>query len=298
MSNARILQCIEPAREFFIGVDSDGTVFDSMELKHKECFAPMFIKHFQLQAVSKYAREVWEFVNLYSTTRGINRYLGAVRSLKMLRERGEVKARNARIPDTQALEEWIGRESRLSHEALQAEVDGGNHALRMALAWTLDVNRAVEEIVTEQPPFPFFRESLDKMTPKADVICVSQAPTATLAREWRHSDIEGSVRFIAGQEFGGKKDHLQYAAAGKYPPEKILMIGDAPGDLEAARHNGALFYPIVPGREEASWERFLNEGADRFFVGAFAGEYETELIREFDATLRECPPWQSDAGTK
>ena len=30
----------------------------------------MFVKHHNLQAVSKYAREVWDFVNLYSKTRG------------------------------------------------------------------------------------------------------------------------------------------------------------------------------------------------------------------------------------
>ena len=67
---SQVLKDLKPAKEFFIGIDSDGCVFDTMEIKHKECFAPMFIKHFDLQAVSKYAREVWEFVNLYSKTRG------------------------------------------------------------------------------------------------------------------------------------------------------------------------------------------------------------------------------------
>ena len=71
--SANVLRKFKPTQEFFIGIDSDGCVFDSMEIKHKECFAPMFIKHFSLQAVSKYAREVWEFVNLYSKTRGCNR---------------------------------------------------------------------------------------------------------------------------------------------------------------------------------------------------------------------------------
>ncbi|MBD3240838.1 MAG: HAD family hydrolase, partial [Chitinivibrionales bacterium] len=55
-----------PAADFFIGIDSDGCVFDSMELKHKECFCPQFVNHFDVQPVSKYAREVWGFVNLYS----------------------------------------------------------------------------------------------------------------------------------------------------------------------------------------------------------------------------------------
>ena len=71
---AQALKDFTPSREYFVGIDSDGCIFDSMEIKHKECFTPMFIKYFELQAVSKYAREVWDFVNLYSKTRGANRF--------------------------------------------------------------------------------------------------------------------------------------------------------------------------------------------------------------------------------
>src|SRR5213596_1110255 len=84
---------LQPSKEFFVGIDSDGCVFDSMEIKHKECFTPMFIKHFRLQAASKYAREVWEFVNLYSKTRGVNRFPALSRALNLLRERPQVIAR-------------------------------------------------------------------------------------------------------------------------------------------------------------------------------------------------------------
>jgi hypothetical protein len=31
------------------------------------------------------------------------------------------------------------------------------------------------------------------------------------------------------------------------------MVGDAMGDLEAAKANGVLYYPINPGAEDASW---------------------------------------------
>ena len=71
---AQVLRDFQPKHDFFIGIDSDGCVFDSMEIKQKECFAPMFVKHHGLQALSKYARQVWEFVNLYSKTRGVNRF--------------------------------------------------------------------------------------------------------------------------------------------------------------------------------------------------------------------------------
>ena len=47
------LEDFQKRHDFFIGLDSDGCVFDSMEIKHKECFAPAFIKHWKLQAASK-----------------------------------------------------------------------------------------------------------------------------------------------------------------------------------------------------------------------------------------------------
>ena len=84
---AQILRDHQPTKEFFVGIDSDGCIFDSMEIKHKECFAPMFIKYWNLQAVSKYAREVWEFVNLYSKSRGCNRFPALTSAIQLLSER-------------------------------------------------------------------------------------------------------------------------------------------------------------------------------------------------------------------
>ena len=44
------------------------------------------------------------------------------------------------------------------------------------------------------------------------------------------------------------------------------MIGDAPGDYQAAEANRPLFFPINPGAEEASWRRLFEEGIDRFLA--------------------------------
>ncbi|MEJ2567772.1 MAG: HAD family hydrolase, partial [candidate division WOR-3 bacterium] len=82
------------------------------------------------------------------------------------------------------------------------------------------------------------------------------------------------------------------AANGKYEEDHILMIGDAPGDLKAAKDNTALFYPRIPGKEEKAWERFFEEGIDKFLKGEYKGDYEQELIDEFDASLPENPPWK------
>ena len=68
------LKAHQPKYNFLIAIDSDGCAFDTMELKHKECFIPNIIKYWNLQAVSKYTRAAGEFVNLYSQWRGINRF--------------------------------------------------------------------------------------------------------------------------------------------------------------------------------------------------------------------------------
>ena len=120
---------------------------------------------------------------------------------------------------------------------------------------------------------------------------ISQTPAEALQREWAEHDIDQFVRMIAGQEMGTKTEHIKFAAKGKYPADKILMIGDAPGDFKAAKSNGALFYPINPGQEELSWQRFFEEALDRFFAGAYAGDYEAGLVSEFDACLPEKPGW-------
>lgn len=289
---AQVLRDFKPSKEFFIGIDSDGCVFDTMEIKQKECFAPMFIKHFGLQAVSKYAREVWCFVNLYSKTRGVNRFPALARALNLLRARPEVIARGVKVPDAKAVEEWIARETKLGNATLKKEVEGGNQALATVYAWSLAVNETVEDMVFGVPPFPLFRETLQRMIPRADVIVVSQTPTEALVREWEEHRIKDFVKIIAGQELGTKTEHIKFAAGGKYPPEKILMIGDAPGDFKAAKGNQALFFPIVPGHEEASWQRLHSEALDRFIAGTYAGEYEAKLVKEFDASLPEKPHWK------
>jgi phosphoglycolate phosphatase-like HAD superfamily hydrolase len=122
---------------------------------------------------------------------------------------------------------------------------------------------------------------------------VSATPVEALTREWEEHDLAQYVGLIAGQELGSKKEHLGMAAGGRYAPDHILMVGDAPGDRKAAEANGVLFYPINPGFEEQSWQRFHDEALPRFFNGTYAGEYMAERIAEFEALLPEHPPWES-----
>jgi phosphoglycolate phosphatase-like HAD superfamily hydrolase len=293
MSNQReILQNLQPKKEFFIGIDSDGCAFDTMEIKQKECFCPNFIRFFELQKISKYARETWEFVNLYSKTRGTNRFLALVETFRLLDLRPEVKSRGMALPDMEVLKKWIKSETKLGNPTLQkyAEI-ADSEILDKVYAWSVKVNQDIAELVYGMPPFPFVRESLEKLTQKADSIVVSQTPVEALEREWVENKINKYVRVIAGQEFGTKSEHLSFAAKGKYPDNKILMIGDAPGDFEAAMSNGVLFFPVNPGNEEESWERFYKEAMDKFFEGSYAGDYEKKLIDDFNSHLPKNPSW-------
>ncbi len=223
-------------------------------------------------------------------SRGINRFPALIEALQWLRERPEVKARGVEIKIPQALVDWIENETKLANPALEkAAAASGDPELRRALEWSKAVNAAVGQIVRAVPPFPYVRESLEKLFPHADLFVVSATPNEALQREWEEHDLARYVRAICGQETGTKKESLVNAK--KYPAGHTLMIGDAPGDYQAANANAALFFPINPGAEDASWKRLYDEGIDRFLAGTFAGAYQEQLLAEFDTYLPEKPPW-------
>ena len=284
------MQEITPKHDFLVGIDSDGCAFDTMELKHKECFIPNIVNFMELQGVSKYAREAAEFVNLYSKSRGVNRFPALVEALEWLQKRPEVKARGVKIEIPQSLRDWIAGETKLGNPALEKYVaEHDDPDLKHILAWSKAVNDAVTGMVRGVPPFPFVRESLQKLCETADNLVVSATPQEALEREWDEHDLTQYVVAICGQEAGTKKESL--ALAVKYPENHTLMIGDAPGDYKAAVANNALFYPINPGAEEASWKRFYDEGIERFLGETYAGDYQEKLLEEFNSYLPENPPW-------
>ena len=281
---------IMPRHQFLVGIDSDGCAFDTMELKHKECFIPATILHYNLQGISKYAREAAEFVNLYSRSRGINRFPALIETLEWLQKRPEVQTRGTPISIPAGLVAWMKRETKLANPALEAEVkSAGDPDLTRALAWSKAVNETIGRMVMGVPPFPLVRESLERLSSQADLLVVSATPNEALHREWEEHGLDKYVVAICGQEIGTKKEVL--ANARKYPANRTLMIGDAPGDYQAAQANGTLFFPINPGAEEASWRRFHDEGIDRFLAERFAGAYQQDLLDEFNSYLPAWPHW-------
>ena len=148
-----------------------------------------------------------------------------------------------------------------------------------------------ERIVSGIPPFPGVHEVLIELQEKADVVVVSATPLEALEREWAEHEIDPYVALICGQEMGTKKEHIEIVGK-TYQRDRVLMVGDAPGDLLAAQANGVLFYPIIPGVEEVSWSELISEGLPKFFAGEYSGLYENELLDRFERALPEHPSWE------
>jgi len=296
---AKPLRDFEPKHKFFVGIDSDGCVFDTMGIKQRECFCPWMIGCFGLQPVAQAARECKEFADLFSRTRGGNRHKTLKRILaELLPTHPMVKARNFNVPQLPHYFAWVDdAESLLSNDGLKDAIAKESNArakkeLEQVLQWSERVNWTIEKIVKDVPPFPYVRETLEKISLLADIIVVSSTPYEALGREWAEHDIAKYAGVMAGQEMGTKKEHLALAAGDKYEPNNVLMIGDAPGDMKAAMANNALFYPINPGSEIESWKRLHDEAFERFVNGRYAGSYEKKLIAEFDECLPEEAPWK------
>jgi len=293
MDYQQILRNLKPSHEFFIGIDSDGCVFDSMGVKQKEFFIPNALKYFDLFAISNIVRETWEFVNLYSVYRGGNRFTSVIKVFELLNERKEIKDTGFKLPDLTSLKEWVKKETKLGNATLRKYFESNySRDLEKVVLWTEAVNEDINKWLRNIPPFPNAVTSIKEITTLADLIIVSQTPLEALDREWDEHNLKKYISAIAGQEHGTKTEHIAMAAKNKYADNKILMIGDAKGDLDAAINNNIFFFPIIPGREDKSWEKFHNEGLARFINGTFTGIYEESLMKEFREYLPDVPPWE------
>lgn len=280
------------SKRFLVCIDSDGCALDVMEIKHKECFCPAYISSFGLQAVSKYAREVWEFANLYSRWRGVNRFLVLLKALELLAERREVQERDFVPPALNELRSYVEEGRPLNNSGIEAylEEHPDSEEMRQVLAWSCDVNKRIKEMVYGVSPFPYVKESLKWLAHEADIVVVSAAQQSALEREWGEQGLLAYVTAVKGQEWGTKKEIIA-ALKERYEPGHVLMIGDALGDRDAAHANGVLFYPICPEQEAWSWKRFP-EAAAAFLNGSYSVEMEADNITYFEKLL----PAEMDCG--
>ena len=288
----------KPNKEYFVGIDSDGTVFNSMELKHKNCFIGSLIRIFDLAPIAHEIHIVWNYVNIYSLTRGTNRFKALLLTFDHLMSIDKVKSlKNITIPNFKILKKWVEKSEKLSNDYLKKFILESNQEhtliLEKVLEWSLEVNRMVDKTVMHLPPMEGALRAMEHLKNSADLVVISNTPLHALNKDWSENNIIDYALYIGGQELGTKTEMLKAIAENKYLPEKTLIIGDAPGDLRAAQNINALFFPILPLKEEESWREFNKIGFNHFINNSYKGKYQNNQIEKFQSILNIPLPWKN-----
>lgn len=269
------------SKRFLVCVDSDGCAMDTMEVKHRKCFAPKAIEIWGLKDIATKFLETWNIVNLYSKTRGINRFIGLVKTFETL------VAEGIDMPNFSSVSEWTKTSKELSNPALERVIgETVDEQLVKTLEWSKAVNKAISELPEDDKPFDNVMEALEIISGFADVAVVSSANAGAINAEWTRHGFAPYVQVMLGQEAGTKSACIAGLKRNNYYEDEVLMVGDAPGDLEAATNNGVLYYPILAGNEGVSWKQILSQALPRFVDGSYRGEYQQKLIDEFNSTLK------------
>lgn len=227
--------------------------------------------------------ERWNEINLYSMTRGINRFKGLAKML------GEVDERYTKIEGLDSLEKWVEESSELSNAALaQAIRDGGGICLQKALSWSVRVNEKIDNLPFDvKKPFEGVCKALEYAHTKADIAVVSSANQQAVQEEWDMYGLSRHVDILLSQEAGSKAFCIAELIKKGYAAANVLMTGDAPGDYDAAIKNKVLFYPIYVRHEKEAWEEFSNDAVPRFLNGTYQGAYQEEKVGEFWENLKD-----------
>jgi phosphoglycolate phosphatase-like HAD superfamily hydrolase len=258
---------------FLLAVDSDGCAFETMRLKHERFFAPQAIAVFGLEAIGPAFMSLWLQTNLYSAHRGRNRFEVLYLVLKQIQDETGLIGM-----DLDPLAQWLASGAAKSNESLRQGLKSASALiLDKALEWSLAVNDGVAKEMPVLPPFAGVSDALQAASSSADMMVCSAANREALVHEWGEAGLLKWITVIGGQELGTKTEQLASAVEKGYPPGKILMIGDAPGDRAAAKGNGIRSYPILPGKEPLSWEEFRKTYWQLFLTGNYTEAVEEQL---------------------
>ena len=262
---------------FAVCVDSDGCAMDTMNIKHIRCFGPCMVEEWGLAEWRDAILDRWNEINLYSGTRGINRFKGLAMALS------EIHEQYTPIDGIDLLMTWAETAPELSNDAVALKAPE-HPVFEKALRWSRAVNAAIEALPKEEvKPFAHVREALAAAHRQADVVVVSSANPEAVREEWKRFALLPHVDLLCTQEMGSKAYCIGKLKEKGY--DAILMCGDAPGDEQATRKNQALYYPILVNHEAESWQRFLDEALDRFLKNEFAGSYQQALLDAFHKNL-------------
>lgn len=274
------LKKFSKSKDFLICIDSDGCVLDTMDVKHMRCFGPCLVHEWGLSEYKEDIIRLWRRINLTSSTRGINRFVGLAKVLEEIHE-------NYR--EVEGLDEyiyWVQTAQELSDKSLEEAFERNRGVcIGKAMEWSRLVNQSMAMVSdTRKQPFDGTREALEAAKVYGDVAIVTAANRQEIKREWETYEILPYADLLLSQETGVKGECLKALVEKGYEKERVIMIGDAPADLEAAREAGILFYPILAYQERESWEAFP-EALKRFLDGTYKGEFQDKKIEEFKENL-------------
>ncbi len=262
-------------KKFLVGIDSDGTVFDSMTVKHCDAFIPTMIKVWELEAHAETVKKICEDINLYSKTRGVNRFPGLKMSFEQMEEQGVV------VPDYSALTGFIESGLGFSNKALKQYMEQNDAPfLKEVLLWSEEADKLFEEKMKDSEPFRYVRESIEKLLPYADIAVVSSASGALLLKDFHRVGLDTLIGQIMGQENGTKTEQLKLCKGNDYADHHVLMLGDAISDYDSVKNVKGLFYPIMPGKEVESWKEFLEQGIEIFLSEDYEA-YQESILKDF-----------------
>ena len=272
------LQGFKKNKEFLVCIDSDGCAIDSMNIKHINCFGPRMVDEWNLHQWAEEILESWNRVNLFSMTRGINRFKGLLVALR------EIDERYIKIDDLASFVGWVESTNELSNGSLSRAIEANPDSicLKKALAWSNAVNESIKKLPEDEVlPFGMVKEALIFAHEKADIAIVSSANLGAIMDEWERHELLAHVDLVLAQNAGTKAYCIQELLKKGYDPAKVVMCGDAPGDMDAAKVNGVFYYPIKVGFEKESWAEFIEVGFVKLLDGSYSGDYQSEKIDEF-----------------
>ncbi len=275
-----IYESYERKHDYLICVDSDGCAMDTMDIKHIKCFGPCMIAEWGLEAWQEEILARWNEINLYTMTRGINRFKGLAMAL------GEIDEKYTTIPDVKVLQDWVVSGAAPSNDACEAAYEAtGSIIMKKALSWSKAVNASIKELPEEvKKPFEGAAEGLHAAHAVADVAIVSSANRDAVMEEWVKYGLIGDVDIVLAQDCGSKAECIEAMLQFGYEKDHVLMVGDAMGDMDAADKNGVFYYPIQVRKEKASWEEFKETALSQLTGGTFES-YGLEKIEEFKKNL-------------
>lgn len=265
-------------KEFLVCVDSDGCAMDTMDIKHFNCFGPCMVREWSLEKWETEILARWNEINLYSLTRGINRFKGLAMALSEISEKYTV------IDGIADLVYWAENSDELSNSALERAIlqCPEKIVLKKALSWSEAVNNSIKALPErELKPFEKAREALEFAHRNADVAIVSSANLGAVLEEWEKFSLLEHTDIVLAQNAGSKAFCIGELVKKGYNKENILMCGDAPGDKAAAEKNGVLFYPILVKKEKESWQEFIDCGFNKLLSGEYGGQYQEQKSKEF-----------------